>query len=124
MVIGDLQNRYKSGMIDRWQQAQAGEAMSTSFCTLQAWPAPFEWTPDQQAIINAPNVSDPQLENAVQLVNEGLDLAYQARAIYKSSCQSQTLASTAASGIPLAQTALDRLNAAYDLLEVIRQRDE
>lgn len=124
IVIGDLQNRYKSGMIDRWQQAQTGETISTSLCPLQAWPAPFEWTPEQDAALHGPDAADPQLEAAVQLINEGLDYAYQARALYEPSCQSQTLASTAASGIPLAQTALDRLSAAFDLLEEIRQRKQ
>ncbi|HEX3052411.1 MAG TPA: HEAT repeat domain-containing protein [Aggregatilineaceae bacterium] len=124
VVIGDLQNRYGSGIIDRWQQAQAGQTLSTSACALQTWPAAFAFTAEQQAALDAPNVADPELESAVQLINEGLDLANQARAIYEPSCQNQSLGSTASSGIPLAQTALDRLNAAYDLLETIRKRDE
>jgi hypothetical protein len=121
-VMGDLQNTYGTGMIDRWRQAQAGEALSTTFCTFAAWPQPYQLPADQQTKLQQPGVADPELEQALSLTQEGLALAVQARALYEPSCQSGTLADTADQGIGVAQDAFDKLSQAQTLIEAIRRR--
>jgi hypothetical protein len=86
------------------------------------WPEPFAFTSEQQRELNRPGVADPTLEETVQLINDGLDLGLQARDLFESSCASGTLSQTAADGVPLAQEALNKLNAAYTRLEDLRNR--
>ena len=122
LVLGDLQNPYQSGMIDRWRQAQNGQQLSTTFCAFDEWPAPFALTETQLAELRRPGVADPQLEQALRLVSEGIDLAYQARALFEPSCAAQTLAATAAQGIPLGENAVARLGEAQQIVDSIRRR--
>jgi hypothetical protein len=109
-------------MIDRWKKALEGEKLSTNFCTLSAWPPAFELTPEQAAELQRPGVADPELEQAIQLTQEGLALALQARGLYEPSCQVQTLADTAQQGTSLALQALDKLSQAQTVIDTIRRR--
>jgi len=122
LVLGDLENPYETGMINRWQQAREGQQPSASFCTFDEWPAPFALTEAQQAEIQRPGVADPQLEEAVRLVIDGIDLAYQARALFEPSCAAQTLDQTAAQGIALGENAVIKLREAQQLVDTIRRR--
>jgi len=121
-VLGDLQRPYNNGMLDNWQRSQQGEILSTLSCALDPWSGLYEWTPDQRAQLDRADAADPQLEEAVRLINEGLRLAYEARAIYEPSCYNQTLAGTAAEGMPLAAQAQEHLLEAQQLVEQIRRR--
>lgn len=121
-ILGDLQRPYKNGILDNWQRSQSGEILSPSSCALDPWPGLFEWTDEQRAQLDRRDAADPQLETAVRLINEGLALAIQARALYEPSCYAQTLASTADTGIPLATSALEKLTEALHLVEQIRRR--
>jgi hypothetical protein len=117
-VFADLQGN--SSIIERWQQGARGQAVS---CSVSGqWPEPFAFTSEQQRELNRPGVADPTLEETVQLINDGLDLGLQARDLFESSCASGTLSQTAADGVPLAQEALNKLNAAYTRLEDLRNR--
>ncbi len=122
-VMGDLKNQFNSGMVDQWRQAQGSPGpSSTSGCRLDPWPNPFALTPDQQAQLNRTDVADPQLAQAIQLVQEGMTAAVQARALFERDCPTGTLANSAAEGIPLAEAAYSRLSSARDLIDQIRQR--
>lgn len=121
-VIGDLKNNFGTGMIDYWQQALEGNPPSPTFCTLSEWPAPFAWTDAQLAQLEQENVGDPQLEQAVTLINDGLGLASQARIIYEPACAAGTLANTSESDLALAEEALEKLLEAQALVEEIRSR--
>jgi hypothetical protein len=117
-VFADLQGN--SSIIERWQQGARGQAVS---CSVSGqWPEPFAFTSEQQRELNRPGVADPTLEETVQLINDGLDLGLQARDLFESSCASGTLSQTASEGVPLAQEALNKLNAAYTRLEDLRNR--
>jgi exonuclease VII small subunit len=120
--MGDLQNGFNTGMINYWQRAQNGEALSNTFCTLPAWPEPFALTPEQDQELHKEGVADPELEDAIRLTNEGLALAVEARALYEPSCQNLTLADTALQGITLAEAAREKLTEAQQLVETIRRR--
>lgn len=121
-VLGDLQRPYNNGMLDNWQRSEQGESVGTLACALDPWPGPYEWSPAERAYLDQPGSEDPQLEEAVRLINEGLVAAAEARAIYEPSCYNETLASTAAQGIPLATRAVENLTAAQQLVEEIRRR--
>ncbi len=122
IVLGDLQNPYGTGMIDQWQKAQESGQSSASYCHPVEWPASFALTSQQIALLQAPDVADPQLEDAVRLQQEGIDLAFQARAIYERDCYALNLASSAQQGIALAQEALDKLTQSQYLTDAIRAR--
>jgi hypothetical protein len=122
VVMSDLKNSYNTGMIDYWQRAQNGEQLSSTICVLAAWPNLFAWTNAQLAQLQRTDAADPQLEEAVTLVNDGLTLAYQARALYESSCSNLALISTADEGITTAQQALDKLTQAQSMVDAIRSR--
>lgn len=122
IILGDLQRPYNNGMLDNWQRSEQGETVSTLSCTLDPWPGAFEWSPAERAQLDQPHTADPQLEEAVRLLNEGLRLAFEARAIYEPSCYNQTLASSAANGVPLATQAREILLEAQQLIEEIRRR--
>lgn len=122
IVLGDLQRPYNNGMLDNWQRSEQGETLSTLSCALDPWPAAYEWTPEERAYLDQPETADPQIEEAVRLLNEGLRLAYEARAIYEPSCYNQTLANSAAEGVPLATQAQEALVKAQQLIEEIRRR--
>ena len=122
IVLGDLQNTYGTGMVNQWQQAQESGQTSTSYCQLSEWPAPFSLSAQQIALLQAPDVADPQLEDAVRLQQEGLDLAYQARTIYERDCYALTLAASAQQGIALAQEAQEKLAESQSLTDAIRAR--
>ena len=95
---------------------------SSTFCSFNEWPVPFALTEAQQAELQRPGVADPQLEEAVRLVIDGIDLAYQARALFEPSCAAQTLNQTAAQGIPLGENAFIKLSEAQQLVDTIRRR--
>lgn len=122
VILGDLQNSYQTGMIDYWHRAQEGQAVSANFCTLPVWPTYFFWNDAQRAELERPDVADPELVQAVTLINAGLDNALPARELFESSCQTQTLASTAAQGLPLAEQAISDFTEAKQLIEKIRGR--
>ena len=122
VVLGDLENPYESGMVNRWRQAREGQQPSTSFCTFDEWPVPFALTEAQQAELGRPGVADPELEQAARLVADGMDLAYQARALFEPSCAAQTLDQTASQGIPLAENAVIKLSEAQGLVDAMRRR--
>lgn len=124
VIMGDLQNNLGTGLIDNWQKVQNGGTISTSFCTLQAWPEPFAWTEEQQAELDRPTVADPELEEAVQLIAEAVDLANQARALYEPSCSAGTLTETASQGTGLASDALEKFTQAQQIIETIRRRTQ
>ena len=113
--------QYQNGLLDYWRRAQTGEQLSLSFCAKE-WPEPFTWTEEQLAQWQVDGVADPQLEQAVTLYNDGLELAVQAASLYEPSCANQTLADTASAGIVLAETALEKLTEAQSLIEEIRRR--
>jgi hypothetical protein len=122
-VLGDLKNNYGTGMIDQWQKSTTAEGQtSTSFCTLSQWPEPFALTDAQQAELNKPAVADPLLEEAIQLQQDGLDLASQARTLYERDCPTLALASSAQEGSALAEQALDKLTQSQDITDQIRAR--
>jgi hypothetical protein len=121
-VMADLKSPYGIGMIDQWEQAQTGGQNSVSHCTLDAWPEPFELTAEQLASLNAPGVADPQLEEAVRLQKEGLELAYQARALFERDCAALALANSAGQGLRLATQALENMTEVQSLVEEIRAR--
>ena len=122
VVLGDLENPYESGMVNRWRQAREGQQPSTSFCTFDEWPVPFALTEAQQAELGRLGVADPELEQAARLVADGMDLAYQARALFEPSCAAQTLDQTASQGIPLAENAVIKLSEAQGLVDAMRRR--
>lgn len=122
IVLGDLQNSYGTGMIDQWQKALESGQTSTSYCQLSEWPAAFSLSAQQIALLQAPDVADPQLENAVRLQQEGLDLAVQARALYQRDCYGLNLAASAQEGIALAQQAQEKLTESQSLTDAIRAR--
>jgi hypothetical protein len=122
-VLGDLKNNYGTGMIDQWQKSTSAEGQTaSSFCTLSQWPAPFALTDAQLAELNKPTVADPLLEEAIQLQQDGLDLAMQARSLYERDCASLALASSAQEGIPLAQQAFDKLTQSQTITNQVRAR--
>ncbi|MEW6580472.1 MAG: HEAT repeat domain-containing protein [Chloroflexota bacterium] len=122
-VMGDLKNSYGTGMIDQWEQALSPQGQtSTSYCALARWPAAFALTPEQQALLDAPNAADPQLADAIRLQQEGLALAQEARALYEASCWGYNLAGSAEQGLPLANEALTRLAQSQNLYDLIRAR--
>jgi hypothetical protein len=121
-VMADLQNIYEIGIIDQWEQAQTSGQNSISHCTLDPWPEPFELTAEQLASLNAPGVADPQLQEAVRLQKDGLELAYQARGLFERDCASLALANSAREGIRLATQALENLTEAQSLVDEIRAR--
>lgn len=122
-VIGDLKNTYGTGMIDQWQKSiSEGGQQSTRSCQLQSWPAPFALTDAQLAELHGGKNADPQLEDAVRLQQEGLDLAVQARALFERDCSAKALATSAQDGMALAQQALDKLAQSQDLYDAIRAR--
>ncbi|NLX08682.1 MAG: HEAT repeat domain-containing protein [Chloroflexi bacterium] len=120
VVLGDLQNGYGNGMIDNWQKAQQGVAVTS--CPLSDWPVKFTLTEAQAAELNREDAADPLLEATIRLVSEGLALANDARAIYEAACAGGTLADTAAEGIPLAEEARASLLEAQQNVETIRRR--
>lgn len=123
MIIGDLQNNFGTGMIDQWEQALTPQGQtSTSACALNPWPAPFDFTAEQRARLDAPNVADPQLEDAVRLQQEGIALALQARSLYEATCLNYNLASSAGQGLALANQALQKLVESQALYDLIRAR--
>ncbi|WP_119072444.1 HEAT repeat domain-containing protein [Aggregatilinea lenta] len=122
VILGDLQNTYETGMIDYWNKAQAGQAVSTTFCSLPAWPTYFFWNDAQRAELERPDAADPELAQAVALINSGLDNALPARELFESSCRAQTLATTATQGLPLAEQAVSDFTEAQQLIEQIRGR--
>ena len=122
VILGDLQNSYQTGMIDYWTRAIEGRSVSTTFCALPAWPSYFFWDDAQRAQLDRADVADPELVQAVTLINAGLDNALPARALFESSCPTQTLASTANQGLTLAQQAVSDFNEAKQLIDNIRGR--
>ncbi len=122
IVMGDLDNNYGTGIIDQWISAQLTGQNTTSYCQLEAWPAPFTFTPEQRAILDAPDVADPMLEEAVRLQQEGLALANQARALFEADCSQGTLVNSAETGLSLANDALLKLAQSQNLYDTIRAR--
>ncbi|HML24573.1 MAG TPA: HEAT repeat domain-containing protein [Aggregatilinea sp.] len=122
VIVGDLQNSYQTGMIDYWKRALQGQAVSLTICTFPEWPDYFFWNDAQRAELERTDVADPELEQAVTFVNAGLDSALPARELFESSCQSQTLASTADQGLSLAEQAVSDFSDAQKLIEQIRGR--
>lgn len=123
VIIGDLQNNYGTGMIDQWQQALTPQGQTSTLpCNLSPWPAAFDFTAEQRAKLDAPDVADPQLEQAVQLQQEGIALALQARSLYEGTCWNYNLAGSAAQGLPLANQALQKLLESQRLYDLIRAR--
>lgn len=121
-VLGDLQRPYKNGMLDNWRQSGQGGIISPLSCALDPWPAAFEWTAEQRAQLDRPDAADPEIETAARLINEGLALAVEARALYEPSCAGQTLADTAAPGLALGAQAQQFLLEAQELVDRIRRR--
>lgn len=121
-VLGDLQRPYKNGILDNWRQSEQGAIISPLSCALDPWPAAFEWTAEQRAQLDRPDAADPEIETAARLINEGLALAVEARALYEPSCASQTLAETAAQGLALGTRAQETLLEAQALVDRIRRR--
>jgi len=122
-VLGDLKNRYGTGMIDQWQKSISAEGQSSSsFCTLSQWPDPFALTDAQLAELNKPTVADPALEEAIRLQQEGLNLAFQARTLYERDCATLALANSAQEGISLAEQAFDKLTQSQNITDQIRAR--
>lgn len=121
-VLGDLQRPYKNGMLDNWRQSEQGGIISPLSCALDPWPAAFEWTAEQRAQLDRPDAADPEIETAARLINEGLALAVEARALYEPSCAGQTLADTAAPGLALGAQAQQLLLEAQELVDRIRRR--
>lgn len=121
-VLGDLQRPYKNGILDNWRQSEQGAIISSLSCALDPWPAAFEWTAEQRAQLDRPDAADPEIETAARLINEGLALAVEARALYEPSCASQTLAETAAQGLALGTQAQQALLEAQALVDRIRRR--
>jgi hypothetical protein len=123
VVLGDLKNNYGTGMIDQWQKSTSAEGQtSSSFCTLTQWPEPFTLTDAQLAELNKPTVADPQLEEAIRLQQQALDLASQARTLYERDCAALALANSAQEGISLAQQAFDKLTQSQEITGQIRAR--
>ncbi len=119
----DLQNPYGTGMLDQWQQAVSAKGQTTTnYCTLSAWPQPYQLSPEQEALLHAPGVADPQLEEALQLLDEGLSLAQQARRLYERDCGAMALATSAEQGIAWTSEALEKLQRAAELLDAIAAR--
>ena len=119
----DLQNPYGTGMLDQWQQSISPKGQTTTnYCTLSAWPQPYQLTPEQEALLYAPGVADPQLEEALQVLQEGLSLAQQARSLYERDCGAMALASSAEQGIAWTSEALEKLQRAAELLDAIAAR--
>jgi hypothetical protein len=123
VIIGDLQNNFGTGMIDQWEQALSPQGQtSVRGCTLNPWPAPFDFSPEDRAKLDAPDVADPQLEDAVRLQQEGIALALQARSLYEATCSNYNLASSAEQGLALANQALQKLVESQLLYDLIRAR--
>jgi len=123
VVLGDLKNNYGTGMIDQWQKSTSAEGQtSSSFCTLTQWPEPFVLTDAQLAELNKPTVADSQLEEAIRLQQEALDLASQARTLYERDCAALSLANSAQEGIALAEQAFDKLTQSQKITGEIRAR--
>jgi hypothetical protein len=121
IVLGDLRAG-GAGMIDQWEKARDGQPTSTA-CSLQPdWPEAFTLTPEQLALLHAPGVADPLLEEALQLQQEGIALALQARALYVRDCSSSSLVFSVADGLPLAQQAYDKLTQAQAIADEMRAR--
>ena len=119
----DLQNPYGTGMLDQWQQSISPKGQTTAnYCTLSTWPQPYQLTPEQEALLHAPGVADPQLEEALQALQEGLSLAQQARSLYERDCGAMALASSAEQGIAWTSEALEKLQRAAELLDAIAAR--
>ncbi len=125
IVMGDIKNGYGSGMLDQWNKVKDGGAASTSLCDhLQLWPDAFALTPEQQALLDAPNVADPSLERAIQLQAEGLDFARRARELYERDCPIGALNTSMAQGIRLSEDALGRFEASMQFVEEISNRPQ
>ncbi len=123
VIIGDLQNNFGTGMIDQWEQALSPQGQnSVRTCTLNPWPTPFDFSAEERAKLDAPDVADPQLENAVRLQQEGIALALQARSLYEATCSNYNLASSAEQGLALANQALQKLIESQLLYDLIRAR--
>ena len=123
VIIGDLQNNFGTGMIDQWQQALSPQGQTSTLpCNLSTWPAPFDFTAEQRAKLDAPDVADPQLEDAVRLQQEGIALALQARSLYETTCWNYNLAGSAEQGLALANQALQKLVESQRLYDLIRAR--
>lgn len=120
-VIGDLQNPYGTGLIDRWQEA-ASQGQSSTTCRLDTWPEPYALSAQDQAKLASGMVADPQLIEAIRLQQEGLATAVQARALFERDCPVGALAGSAGQGIALAQSALDALTQAKQITDAIRAR--
>ncbi len=123
VIIGDLQNNFGTGMIDQWEQALSPQGQnSVRACALSPWPAPFDFSAEERAKLDAPDVADPQLEDAVRLQQEGIALALQARSLYEATCSNYNLASSAEQGLALANQALQKLIESQLLYDLIRAR--
>lgn len=122
IIMGDLENNFGTGMINRWEEAQAGGVPDPRFCAFDTWPEPFTLTPDQQAELDRTDAADPQLVEAIELVQEGMNLALQARALHDRDCPAGTLANSATQGVELARQALAALQKAQTLVDTIRAR--
>ncbi len=122
-VMADLRNNFRTGMADQWEQALSPQGQTTtSYCTLGPWPAVFALTAEQQALLDAPGVADPQLEEAIRLQQEGMGLALEARALYEATCMAYALAGSAEQGLALANEALAMLTESQNLYDQIRAR--
>ena len=109
-------------MIDQWEKARDGQPTSTA-CSLQPdWPEPLALTPEQLALLHAPGVADSLLEEALQLQQEGITLALQARAYYEFDCPRGRLIDSVSTGLPLAQQAYDKLTQAQAVADEMRAR--
>jgi hypothetical protein len=123
MVIGDIKNSYGSGMLDQWRKVEAGEVVSPTLCVaLSEWPVAFSLTPEQQAILDAPGVADPALEEAIRLQADALALALEARMLYERDCPGGTLNVSMIRGISLSEDALSKFQASQMLVEEIYDR--
>ncbi len=119
----DLQNPYGTGMLDQWQQAISAKGQTTTnYCALSTWPQPYQLSPQQEALLHAPGVADPQLEEALQALQEGLVLAQQARQLYERDCGTMALSASAEQGIAWTSAALEKLQRAAELLDIITAR--
>lgn len=121
-IMADLQSSFGDGMIDQWEKSRTGGQPTR--CTFDAWPAPFELTAEQLTALHAPGVADPLLEEAIRLQRGGVELAFQARALFERDCASSALANSASEGTRLATQALERLTEAQAVVDEIQARPE
>lgn len=123
LIMADLESTFGTGIINQWREVQeSGQQTSTSYCQPGPWPVAFELSPDQLAELQRADVADPELERAIQLQQEGVALAFQARQLFERDCASLALANSLNEGLPLAEEALAKLLESQITVDAIRAR--